>query len=180
MADGPDALPLPLFGSYRSLYALGGGKLLRCSGEFREKIYPLLEAKQQTMYLARKDLPTFCGCVLPALDGQVEIEDPQILLQNYIPDSCTACFYFDMEQDTLLVKPVFRYDTHSIAFDDSSEPDGVRRNKKKRMPRCCSSGAIFSSRDSSSFYRARTRPMIFSPVRSTLSAAEARSISVTA
>lgn len=103
------------------------------------------------MYLARKDLPTFCGCVLPALDRQVEIEDPQNLLQNYIPDSCTVCFYFDMEQDTLLVKPVFRYDTHSIAFDDSSEPDGVRRNKKKRMPRCCSPGAIFSSRDSSSF-----------------------------
>ena len=123
--------PYRFFGSYRSLYALGGGKLLRCSGEFREKIYPLLEAKQQTMYLARKDLPTFCGCVLPALDGQVEIEDPQNLLQNYIPDSCTVCFYFDMEQDTLLVKPVFRYDTHSIAFDDSSEPDGVRRNKKE-------------------------------------------------
>ena len=80
--------PYRFFGSYRSLYALGGGKLLRCSGEFREKIYPLLEAKQQTMYLARKDLPTFCGCVLPALDGQVEIEDPQNLLQNYIPDSC--------------------------------------------------------------------------------------------
>ena len=123
--------PYRFFGSYRSLYALGGGKLLRCSGEFREKIYPLLEASQQTMYLARKDLPTFCGCVLPALDGQVEIEDPQNLLQNYIPDSCTVCFYFDMEQDTLLVKPVFRYDTHSIAFDDSSEPDGVRRNKKE-------------------------------------------------
>ena len=52
--------------------------------------------------------------------------------------------------------------------------------KKKKVPLCCSSGAIFSSRDSSSFYRARTRPMIFSPVRSTLSAAEARSISVTA
>lgn len=123
--------PYRFFGSCRSLYALGGGKLLRCSGEFREKIYPLLEAKQQTMYLARKDLPTFCGCVLPALDGQVEIEDPQNLLQNYIPDSCTVCFYFDMEQDTLLVKPVFRYDTHSIAFDDSSEPNGVRRNKKE-------------------------------------------------
>ena len=95
--------PYRFFGSYRSLYALGGGKLLRCSGEFREKIYPLLEAKQQTMYLARKDLPTFCGCVLPALDGQVEIEDPQNLLQNYIPDSCTVCFYFDMEQDLSLI-----------------------------------------------------------------------------
>ena len=34
--------PYRFFGSYRSLYALGGGKLLRCSGEFREKIYPLL------------------------------------------------------------------------------------------------------------------------------------------
>ena len=37
--------PYRFFGSYRSLYALGGGELLRCSGEFREKIYPLLEAK---------------------------------------------------------------------------------------------------------------------------------------
>ena len=123
--------PYRFFGSYRSLYALGGGTLLRCSDQFREKIYPLLEAGQQTMFLAQKDLPTFCGCVLPALGEQVEIEDPQKLLQTYIPDPCTVCFYFDMEQDTLLVKPVFRYDAHSIAFDDASEPDGVRRNKKE-------------------------------------------------
>ena len=119
------------FGSYRSLYALGGGTLLRCSGEFREKIYPLLESGQQTMFLEKKDLPTFCGCVLPALGEQVEVEDPQKLFQSYIPDPCTVCFYFDMEQDSLLVKPVFRYDTHSIAFDDTAEPDGVRRNKKE-------------------------------------------------
>ena len=123
--------PYRFFGSYRSLYALGGGTLLRCSGEFREKIYPLLESGQQTMFLAKKDLPTFCGCVLPALGEQVEVEDPQKLFQSYIPDPCTVCFYFDMEQDTLLVKPVFRYDTHSIAFDDPSEFDGVRRNKKE-------------------------------------------------
>lgn len=103
------------FGSYRSLYALGGGELLRCSGEFREKIYPLLGAKQQTMYLARKDLPTFCGCVL-----------------------------------------------------------------KKKAPPCCSSSVIFSSRDSSLFYRTRMRSMIFLPGPSTPSAAGARSISVTA
>ena len=107
--------PYRFFGSYRSLYALGGGKLLRCSGEFREKIYPLLEAKQQTMYLARKDLPTFCGCVL-----------------------------------------------------------------KKKAPPCCSSSVIFSSRDSSLFYRTRMRSMIFLPGPSTPSAAGARSISVTA
>ena len=107
--------PYRFFGSYRSLYALGGGELLRCSGEFREKIYPLLEAKQQTMYLARKDLPTFCGCVL-----------------------------------------------------------------KKKAPLCCSSGVIFSSRDSSLFYRTRMRSMIFLPGPSTPSAAGARSISVTA
>lgn len=107
--------PYRFFGSYRSLYALGGGELLRCSGEFRKKIYPLLEAKQQTRYLARKDLPTFCGCVL-----------------------------------------------------------------KKKAPPCCSSSVIFSSRDSSLFYRTRMRSMIFLPGPSTPSAAGARSISVTA
>ena len=120
------------FGSQRSLYALGGDKLLRCSASFREKIYPLLELKQETIHLALGDLPTFCGCVLPELGEQVEIEDRQGLLQDYIPDTCTVCFYFDMEQDTLLLKPVFRYDTHSFTVADApTETAGVRRNLKE-------------------------------------------------
>lgn len=134
--------PYYFFGSYRSLYALGGGELLRCSGEFREKIYPLLESKQQTMYLSQKDLPTFCGCVLPEISEQVDIEDPQKLLQNYIPDPCTVCFYFDMEQGTLLLKLVFRYDAHSFTIADTpSEKDGVRRNLKEE-----NSAVLFAQR----------------------------------
>ena len=124
--------PYRFFGSHRSLYAFGGDELLRCSASFRENVYPLLEQKQQTMRLAWEDMPTFCGCVLPAIRDQVEIEDPQDLLRAYIPDACTFCFYFDMEQETLLLKLVFRYDTHVFScVDASSETDGVRRNRKE-------------------------------------------------
>jgi superfamily II DNA or RNA helicase len=120
------------FGSNRNLYALGGDELLHCSNSFREKIYPLLEQERSTMQIALEDLPTFCSCVLPEISDQVEIEDQQGLLQDYLPDVCTVCFYFDMEQDTLLLRLVFRYDEHSFTPADApSESDGVCRNIKE-------------------------------------------------
>ncbi len=123
--------PYRFFGSRKSLYALSENTLQRCSPAFREKVYPLLEQGQESMCLALKDLPTFCGCVLPEIGELVEIEDREGLLQEYLPEECATGFYFDMEEETLGLKIVFRYGERTFTpTDRPSEKDGVRRDVK--------------------------------------------------
>ena len=123
--------PYRFFGSRKSLYALSENTLQRCSPAFREKVYPLLEQGQESMRLALKDLPTFCGCVLPEIGELVEIEDREGLLQEYLPEECATGFYFDMEEETLHLKIVLRYGEHTFtSADRPSEKDGVRRDVK--------------------------------------------------
>lgn len=123
--------PYRFFGSRKSLYALSENTLQRCSPAFREKVYPLLEQGQESMCLALKDLPTFCGCVLPEIGELVEIEDREGLLQEYLPEECTTGFYFDMEEETLRLKIVFGYGERTFTpADRPSEKDGVRRDVK--------------------------------------------------
>ena len=119
------------FGSRKNLYALSENTLQRCSPAFRDKVYPLLEQGQESMRLALKDLPTFCGCVLPEIGELVEIEDREGLLQEYLPEECATGFYFDMEEETLRLKIVFRYGELTFTpADRPSEKDGVRRDMK--------------------------------------------------
>lgn len=123
--------PYRFFGSRKSLYALSENTLQRCSPAFREKVYPLLEQGQESMCLALKDLPTFCGCVLPEIGELVEIEDREGLLQEYLPEECTTGFYFDMEEETLRLKIVFGYGERTFTpADRPSDKDGVRRDVK--------------------------------------------------
>lgn len=123
--------PYRFFGSRKSLYALSENTLQRCSPAFREKVYPLLEQGQESMCLALKDLPTFCGCVLPEIGELVEIEDREGLLQEYLPEECATGFYFDMEEETLGLKIVFGYGERTFTpADRPSEKDGVRRDVK--------------------------------------------------
>lgn len=121
------------FGSRQALYAMGGGEMLRCSQAFRERVYPLLELRQPNMRISLEDLSLFCSYVLPEIGDLVEINDPQELLQSYIPDSCALCFYLDIDQDALVLALRFRYDEkHSFTPEDvPKESDGVRRNLRE-------------------------------------------------
>ena len=57
------------FGHVEALYACDGVRLMRCSDHFREKVYPLLRLRHKEMGLSYEDLPDFCGCVLPEIQG---------------------------------------------------------------------------------------------------------------
>jgi len=115
------------FGSTQSLYAMGKGKLLRCGGEFREKVHPLLRHSGGVMQMGFSDLPAFCGVILPKIEDMVEVQDPDGLLQEYLPDECTPCFYFDMEEDVLSLRLAFRYGDKQ--FDMGGRvPGGVKRD----------------------------------------------------
>ncbi|MDO4838124.1 MAG: DEAD/DEAH box helicase [Clostridia bacterium] len=120
------------FGSSRTFYAARDHALLRCSGAFREKVYPLLKQGQKAIYLSRENLPTFCGCVLPEIIDQVPIEDEEAILQNYLPDECIARFYFDLQDDVLTMKILFAYGDKTYAAEsDGKKNDPVRRNVKQ-------------------------------------------------
>jgi len=101
--------PWKFFGSAQNLYAISEDQVLRCSRKFRENIYPLLRDGAEDMWLSLSDLPIFCGCVLPEVQDAVTVLDPDQLLQENLPDECVPCFYFDMEDETLLLRLDFRY-----------------------------------------------------------------------
>ena len=123
--------PCQFFGSCRSLYAFCGETLLQCSSSFRDKVYPMLAQRKNTLQLSLQDLPTFCSCVLPEIEEYVEVDDPGHLLQDYMPEECMVCFYFDMDGDTLSLKLAFRYGTREITLSDKpSHTDSIRRDIK--------------------------------------------------
>ena len=50
-------------------------------------------------------------------------------MQEYLPEECATSFYFDMAEETLGLKIVFRYGEHIITpTDRPSEKDGFRRD----------------------------------------------------
>lgn len=118
------------FGHVGALYACDGTRILRCSDAFREKVYPLLELRRREMALAYEDLPDFCGCVLPEIEGLVEVEDPAGLLEKYLPEECTPCFYFDMEDEALSLKLKFRYGEKE--YPEEKEPGEKPRRDSRR------------------------------------------------
>lgn len=117
------------FGNSHSLYALGETRLLRCSEAFREQVYPLLSGEYPEMQLALEDLSTLCSCVLPEIEGLVTVQDPDALLEEYLPEENESCFYFDIEEDVLTLKLTFRYGTEEIAEGTAvAQTPSVRRD----------------------------------------------------
>ena len=118
------------FGNSRVLYAKNENTLLRCSDAFRRRVLPLLQ-RQKRMQFAFSDLPALCGSVLPQLTDMVTLQDPHGLMQAYLPEECTPCFYFDMEDNALLLKLTFRYDTREIAVDTpTAQTEHIRRDMR--------------------------------------------------
>lgn len=117
------------FGHVGAWYACDGKRLLRCSEGFREKVYPLLRLRRNEMELAYEDLPDFCSCVLPEVEGLVTVEAPEGLLEQYLPEECTPCFYFDMEDEILTLKLRFRYGDKEYPEEKTAD-EKVRRDSR--------------------------------------------------
>ena len=117
------------FGHVGAWYAFDGKRLLRCSEDFREKVYPLLKLRHQEMELSYEDLPDFCGCVLPEIEGLVAVDAPEGLLEQYLPEECTPCFYFDMEDEVLSLKLRFRYGEKEYPEEKTAD-EKLRRDSR--------------------------------------------------
>ena len=121
------------FGHVGALYAMDGDRILRCSEGFREKVYPLLELRYKQMELSYEDLPDFCGCVLPEVQGLVTVEAPEGLLEQYLPEECTPCFYFDMEDEVLTLKLGFRYGDKEYPEEKTADEKVCRDSRTERQ-----------------------------------------------
>ena len=86
------------------LYAQNESTLRLCSPAFQKKLLPLLgrqvnypDGKPISMKMGLGDIPTFCSCVLPQIEGLATVEDPGGLMNKYSPEECTPCFYLDLQ-----------------------------------------------------------------------------------
>jgi superfamily II DNA or RNA helicase len=123
------------FGNRESLYARNGCSILNCSQKFRKNVKPFLSAGQDSFLFSLDDLPAFCSCVLPKIEDLVTIDDPESLLQKYLPDDCLPCYYFDYLPDTGLVgEIVFQYGEKKIPKGTPfSETKDVKRDAGTEM-----------------------------------------------
>lgn len=155
-ADSVELLPhvtghYDFFGSPQSLYALGKTELLRCSGDFRQKLAPLLRYRQDGVALGLRDMPAFCSYVLPRIQGAAAIEDPEELLQEYLPEEGTPLFYFDMEGEELRLRVLIRYGEREIdPFLPLEETPGTKRDLPLERRACALAERSFL-RDGSRF-----------------------------
>ena len=154
------------FGNGRALYAQSENTVLQCSEDFRQRIYPLLEQRQTNMQLSLADLPAFCGCVLPQIRDMVTVEDPHQLLQEYLPEECTPCFYFDMEEDVLSLKLTYRYDSAEISADTPmSQTQNIKRDVRTEQLARAAAQRYFPAEDG---YRMEDEDAVFSFLTETL------------
>lgn len=122
------------FGNARALYAFYDRKLLRCSRDFQERVYPMLSVGSGKMQIAFSDLPDFCGCVLPEVRDLIAVEDPSGLLEAYSPDDCTPCYYFDVDNGRLQAELKFRYGEQEVPYGLPASRDlTVKRNVRQEQ-----------------------------------------------
>lgn len=111
------------------LYAQNESTLRLCSPAFQKKLLPLLgrqvnypDGKPISMKMGLGDIPTFCSCVLPQIEGLATVEDPSGLINKYSPEECTPCFYLDLDGDGCLTLELrFRYGEREVQSSAASE-----------------------------------------------------------
>lgn len=117
------------FGSDWQLYVFTKTAIMRCSQAFRKQAYPLMEFQGQRVFLSPIDLPVFCGSVLPAVRELVQVDDPQDLAEEFLPDECIPCFYFDLVETRLSAVVKFRYNEKEIVSDvPVNDTPGIKRD----------------------------------------------------
>lgn len=134
------------FGSRKRLYAWNDSGLLRCGDEFMQWVYPLLSGRDREMHILPEDMPTFCGYVLSRLRDLAEVDDPENLAEQYLPDECVARFYFDIDGDgeSLRLKVRFLYGESEIAASDAGSGE-VKRNLPAEKKLLAFAGRFFQS-----------------------------------
>lgn len=119
-----------IFGGSKHSYTMDIFTLKRCSAEFTRWVYPLLREMDREMTILPEDMPTFCSYVLSKLRGLVTLDDPEGLMEKYLPDECAARFYFDLDADSakLSLEVRFLYGEAEISAADTEKGGDYKRN----------------------------------------------------
>ena len=113
---------------WRHTFLIGEGRISRASLGYSAAMKDLLEAYQERMTFLPEDLSAFCSVVLPEIKPYVQIEDPQGLLEQYMPEECVPQFYFDLSnQQQLNCALRFRYGERVLPYP-CEDAQGIRRD----------------------------------------------------
>ena len=111
----------------KRLFCMGERKILRCGEAFSDALGPMLTASAPLVF-APKDMPVFCGTVLPEIRDHVRIIDRDALLEAYLPETCTPRFYMDMEEGTLSCRLVYHYESADVPCGTTTQ--GIMRDAR--------------------------------------------------
>ena len=114
--DGMVFLNITTDGDWR--VSEGGSRLcfndsvvMLCSPAFAQNVSPLLSIEAREFRFTFDDMPAFCSLVLPRIRNYVDIQDPDGVLSDYMPDECVPRFYFDYADHQLKCKLLCHYDS---------------------------------------------------------------------
>lgn len=123
------------------LYIGTGGVLYRCSPAFSEGMRELSTAFQAvgySLFIADRDMPDFCGSVLPIVGRYTELTGCTELLDPYLPDDPELEIYLDApEEGVITARVLCCYGSEKVPLLDtdaaSAPPSSLRRNKLEEL-----------------------------------------------
>ena len=165
-----DGIPVTLTGTRRR-YVLADHVLYGCSSAFSDSVGGLLDALQAShgsLFIAGKDMPSFCGGVLREIDPYITLTGDTQALDVYRPAAYEAELYLDAPApDTIVAKLLFCYGDRRVTAFTDEELDGVNRDSlseyrvcflvKKQFQRVDDrDGRLFLQADDDTIYRFMT------------------------
>ncbi len=116
----------------RRRYVLADDALYACSTAFSENVGNLLDALQAShgrLFVAEKDMPSFCAAVLPSIGNYLTLEGDVADLQAHRPMRPEAELYLDApDHHTVAAKLLFCYGERRVTAFTEEELDGVKRD----------------------------------------------------
>ncbi len=118
--------PTRYFGTANILYAVQENRLLRCSDVFIRQIFPIIQLAKEPVFFREQHLSTLSGEILPVLEKQTDLQDPEGIMEAYRPEACVPCYYFDWDESMGITAELrFRYGEKIIT---AKEGEGIQRD----------------------------------------------------
>jgi hypothetical protein len=128
-------LPSLMDGSkYKYFVDRDKNEICRLDAESMSKMAPLLKLARNNeidIHIGRKNIPEFYYRILPRLRENAEIEDSVgSIVTEFLPREVEFLFYLDADKDTMMCRPVARYESQDYSVLDFMEEnpavDGFR------------------------------------------------------
>ncbi|MCQ2515056.1 MAG: SNF2 helicase associated domain-containing protein [Ruminococcus sp.] len=125
---------IKFYGGKNQLYILIDDKFYRCTKDYSRKIFPLIREGSNDIVIEKSDMPAFCSYVLNEIKPYITIvTKDEDMLQSYLPEECSPCFYFDIEGAILNARLSFKYNDKEYEQKNINLASKVNRNMKTEL-----------------------------------------------